>query len=204
IGSVIEYKPINDNWYEISVDVNGKQQNGYIHKKHVENIDSEQKNIEGITQKSPTNVRDRASTKSSVIKTIPIDSIIDFKSFSNYWYEITVEVNGKQQTGYIHRKHVKENDDNNIKSIKGIAQKSPNNLRDTASTTSSVINAIACGSIIEYKRFNDFWYTIAVKVDRENPTGYINEDQFENIESGRKNIEGITQNSPTNVRDRAS
>src|SRR5699024_9603838 len=57
IGSVIEYKPINDNWYEISVDVNGKQQNGYIHKKHVENIDSEQKNIEGITQKSPTNVR---------------------------------------------------------------------------------------------------------------------------------------------------
>src|SRR5699024_9780916 len=146
IGSVIEYKPINDNWYEISVDVNGKQQNGYIHKKHVENIDSEQKNIESITQNSLTNVRDRASTKTSAINTITVDSVIKFKSFSNYWYEITVDVNGKQQTGYIHKKHVEKNndtnEDTNIKSVKGIAQKSPTNIREEPSTKANVVKTI--------------------------------------------------------------
>src|SRR5699024_11294319 len=114
----------------------------------------------GNTQKSPSNVRDRATTKCNVIKTIAVDSVIEFNSFSNYWYETTVDVNGKQQAGYIHKKHVEKNkdthEDTNIKSVKGIAQKSPTNIREEPSTKANVVKTIPIGSVIEYKPFNDF------------------------------------------------
>src|SRR5699024_8469322 len=133
---------------------------------------------------------------------------IKFKSFSNYWDEITVEVNGKQQTGYIPKKHEEKNNDTNeatnIKSVKGIAQKSPTNIREEPSTKANVVKTIPIGSVIEYKPFNDFCYEISVKVNGKNQIGYIHKKHTENLDDNQSSFKAVTSKSPTNVRDRAS
>src|SRR5690606_236571 len=57
---------------------------------------------------SPTNVREGASTKSNVLTKIPRGTILSVQTFSKNWYSYTAMINGKRQTGYIHKKHVKK------------------------------------------------------------------------------------------------
>src|SRR5699024_9464581 len=106
IGSVENYETFSKNWNKITVNVNGKSEVGYIHKKHVTNVKTKPKDTNAVTKKSPTNVRAGASTKSKVIKKIDIGTVINLKTFSKNWYEITVKVNGANKKGYIHRKHI--------------------------------------------------------------------------------------------------
>src|SRR5690625_463729 len=89
IGTVLNYKtiPSDKNWNEIKVDINGEEKVGYIQKKDVENSVSKQESLRGVAKKSPTNIRERASTKSNVVKKHPIGSVIEYKTFSKYWCE---------------------------------------------------------------------------------------------------------------------
>src|SRR5690625_2531011 len=65
-------------------------------------------NLIGVAKKSPTNIRTETSTKSKVLKKLPIGSVIEYKAYSEDWYEIAVEINGKTEVGFIHRKHRSE------------------------------------------------------------------------------------------------
>src|SRR5699024_10056932 len=69
-------------------------------------FNSTAKNITGVAKKSPTNVREDTSTKSKIIKQFSIGQVIEYKDHSKNWNQITVNVNGKQQIGFIHKKHV--------------------------------------------------------------------------------------------------
>src|SRR5699024_3326730 len=106
IGEVIEYQDYSKNWNQITVNVNGKKENRYINKKHVTNMKTKTISLKGVAKKSTTNVRARASTKSKVIKKLPIGSVENYETFSKNWNKITVNVNGKKEIGYIHKKHV--------------------------------------------------------------------------------------------------
>src|SRR5699024_11869275 len=76
------------------------------HKKHVTNVKTKPESLKGVAKKSPTNVRAGASTKSKVIKKLPIGSVENYETFSKNWNKITVNVHGKSEVGYIHKKHV--------------------------------------------------------------------------------------------------
>src|SRR5699024_569469 len=118
--SLVEIDLKYNNNIDISVNNNDDYSNieileGYIVKNNIINnntdnteTDSPEKgqfkkvdSKKGIAQKSPTNVREEPSTKTNVIKTIPIGSVIEYKPINDNWYEISVDVNGKQQNGYI-------------------------------------------------------------------------------------------------------
>src|SRR5699024_9349651 len=105
-GFIIEYKPYNQNWYKAIITKSGVKKTGYIHKKHIEESIISQENVKGIAQKNPTNVRIYPSTKADILTTYNIGEILNYKTFSEHWYEIETKVNGKTKIGYIHKKHV--------------------------------------------------------------------------------------------------
>ncbi|MEI3607806.1 N-acetylmuramoyl-L-alanine amidase [Pseudogracilibacillus sp. SE30717A] len=195
VGTVFEYKSYNDYWYEVTVG----SKKGYVHKNHVENSIENQITLRGIALNSLTNVRSRASTKSSIVTSLPVGAVISFKEFSTFWYEISTTVNGKKVTGYIHKKHV-ENVPNKQENIRGVALNSPTNIRERASTKSKVIKAIPIGSVLEYKSFSTYWY----EVTDGKIVGYIHKNHVENAVVNQKSFFGLALKSPTNIRSRAS
>src|SRR5699024_3681101 len=150
IGTVLTYKIYNKNWYEIEVEVNNKKKIGFVHKKHVKNVVLNQEKLRGIAQKNKTNIRTNASTKSEVMRSVPIGIVIDYKTFFAYWYEITLTVGGKEKTGYIHKKHV-QNIKSTNKKFEGITLKSPTRVREGASTKSPTLKTYPIGSVLNYK-----------------------------------------------------
>lgn len=201
IGSVIRYKTFNDYWYEVVVIIDGKQKTGFVHKKHVENSVSNQDTVRGVALNSPTNVRERASTKSRVLTTFPVGSVIEYNTFSTYWYELSVTVNGIKRTGYIHKKHV-ENIVPEQQSKFGLALKSPTNVRARASTKSEIIKGFPVDSIIEFKTFSTYWYEVSVEVNGKKKTGYIHKKHLGDPE--RETFRGVTLREPTNIRTKPS
>src|SRR5699024_1996919 len=151
--------------------VNGKKEIGYIHKKHVTNVKTKPESLKGVAKKSPTKVRAGASTKSKVIKKLPIGTVVNYKTFSKNWNKITINVNEKKVTGYNKKKHVtkrktKPKDKNDVN------KKSPKNVRAGASTKSKVIKKIDIGTVINLKTLSKKWYEITVKVNGANKKGY--------------------------------
>src|SRR5699024_3781239 len=144
------------NWNKITVNVNGKSEVGYIHKKHVTNVKTKPESLKGVAKKSPTNVRAGASTKSKVIRKLPIGSIENYETFSKNWNKITVNVNGKKAIGYIHKKDV-TNVRTKPKDTKAVTKKSPTNVRAGPSTKSKVIKKIDIGTVINLKTFSKNW-----------------------------------------------
>ncbi len=197
-GTVLDIRlyPKNENWYEVSIG----NKVGYIHKKHVETTVDNQITIRGVALKSPANIRERASTKSKVIKSIPIGSILQYKTFSTHWYEIALDGN---RLGYIHKKHVGDGvstQDN----FRGITLKSPTNIRTTPSTKSKVLTSYPIGSVISYKTFNNHWYEVDVVIGGVKRTGFVHKKHVENSVSKQETKYGLALKSPTNVRVKAS
>src|SRR5699024_2118436 len=100
-GTILEYKIYNKNWSEIKIKVNSKMKTGYVHKKHVETAISNPESIKGVAIKSKTYIRTGASTKSAALTTVPKGEVLNLKTFSKYWYEVEIKVNGKNQVGYV-------------------------------------------------------------------------------------------------------
>jgi len=88
------------------VNVNGRTETGYIHRKHFTSIKTTPKDEVVVATKSPTNVRAGVSTKAKVLTRVKFGDVLNVKTFSKNWYEISIRINGKTETGYIHRKHV--------------------------------------------------------------------------------------------------
>lgn len=202
VGSILVYRTFSKEWYEATVYVNGKRKTGYIHKSHVENAVEDQEKLRGVALNNPTRVYKSAST-SSAWKSYPIGTILNYRTFSKSWYEATVYVNGKKQTGYIHKSHV-ENVVKTQESAKGIGLKSPTTVYSRASTSSSKLKSYAQGSILNYKTFSPNWFEAVVYINGRRTTGYIHNSHLESIYSTSKSLDGVALKSPTNVYSRAS
>lgn len=105
-GSILQYRAYTDNWYEATVYVNGNKKTGYIRKSHVDNLTSKQKTIRGVALKNSTRVYAGPATNSRTLKSYSFAHGLTYKTLSNNWYEATVYINGKPNTGYIHKNDV--------------------------------------------------------------------------------------------------
>lgn len=202
-GTVIDYKTFNEYWYEVTVDINGSKKTGFVHQYHVENATVKQESLRGVALNSPTNIRTLPSTKSNVLATYSIGSIIKYKTFNDYWYEVEMIIGGKRVSGFVHKKHV-ENATINEETVRGVAQKSPTNIRTTPSTKAEVLTTYPVGSVINYKTFNDYWYVVTVSVGGVQKTGFVHKKHVENVPNKQESLKLYTLKSPTNVRARAS
>src|SRR5699024_32413 len=117
--------------------------------------------------------------------------------------QITVSHNGKNKVGYIHKKHV-TNVTTVPKSGKGVAKKSPTNIRAGASTRSKVVKKLAIGEAFDYTTFSKNWNKVTFTSNGKKQTGYIHKKHITNINTKPKNAKLVTKKSPTNVRAGAS
>ena len=202
-GSIINYKTFSTYWYEVTISVDGKEEIGYIHRNHVVNANSNPTMVEGYTVNNPTRIYERATTNSRALVTYPKGSVINYKKFSTYWYQVTVSVNGRSQTGYIHRNHVIDANPSPEK-IQGYTANNPTKVYERASTNSRIIETYPKGSIISYKTFSTYWYQVTVSVNGRNQTGYIHRNHVVNANPNPKLKVGYTANNITRVFERAS
>src|SRR5699024_1008721 len=202
-GSILKYSSLNKNWYVTGVFINGKKQTGYIHKSDVENADDKSKSLQGVASKSPTRIYASASTNSKSIKSYKAGSILKYSTFSKDWYRTGVFINGKKQTGYIHKSDV-ENADDKGKSLQGVASKSPTHIYASASTNSKSIKSYKVGSILKYSTFSKDWYRTGVFINGKKQTGYIHKSHVENADDKGKSLQGVASKSPTHIYASAS
>lgn len=102
-GVLLKYRPNNNDWYEATVYINGAPRKGYIHKNDVgDNIPT----LYGLSVKQPTSVYSKTSRTSSKLKNYRKGHVLKYLPHNSSWYKATVYINGKAQTGYIHRDDV--------------------------------------------------------------------------------------------------
>ncbi|PZD83955.1 hypothetical protein DTX80_13245 [Bacilli bacterium] len=200
-GSILIYKSLSNNWYEALVYINGKPTTGYIHHNDVENIKQNQTSLRGIGLKDRTNVYSKAATNSKVLKSYDQGSVLLYKTFTNDWYEALVYVNGKPTTGYIHKSHV-ENINQNQTTIRGVGVKKRTNVYSKASTNSKVLKSYGQDSILLYKTFTSEWYEALVYVNGKPTTGYIHKSDVKKYE--QTSLRGIGIKNRTNVYSKES
>src|SRR5699024_5504752 len=163
-GSILKYSTFSKDWYKTGVFIDGKKHTGYIHKSDVENPVENPESLEGIEIKSPTHVYSSASTSSKSLKSYKKGSILKYSTFSKDWYKTGVSIDGKKQTGYIHKSDV-ENPVENPESLEGIGIKSPTHVYSSASTSSKSLKSYKAGSILKYSTFSKDWYKTGVFID---------------------------------------
>lgn len=164
IGQVLNMKTYSQNWYEVNIG----GQIGYIHKKHVTVVKTKPVDVRGVAKKKTTNIRVGASTKSKVLRKVPIGHVMSMKTFSKNWYEVTIG----GQIGYIHRKHVTAVKTKPVDATL-FAMKSPTNVRVGASTKANVLTKIPRGTLLKLKTFSKNWYSYTATINGKLQTGYI-------------------------------
>ena len=197
-GSILKYKTFTTDWYQATVYVNGKPKTGYIHRSHVENAVKNQETLQGIGKNNPTRVYSRASTSSTSLKSYAQGTVLKYRTFSKDWYQATVYINGKRQTGYIHKNNV-ENAVKNPETLQGIGINSPTHVYSRASTSSKALKSYAQGSILKYKTFSNNWYQATVYINGKRQTGYIHKSHVDNLVSKQETLNGIAVKNKTNV-----
>lgn len=186
-GSLLKYKPYNDNYYEATVYINGVRTIGYIAKSDVETIVSEQETLTSYADKQPLIVYAKASRNSASLKSYPKGTSLKFKTYTSDWYEATVYVNGKRKTGYIHKDDVSDSID-----LKGIGLAGTVNVYSKSSTTSGVLKSYDQGSLLKYKTYNNSFYVATVYINGVPTTGYIAQNDVETIVSNQETQYEIT------------
>ena len=198
-GSILKYRTFAKDWYQATVKVGGTWRTGYIHKSHVENAEtSNQKEYRGIALQSPTRVYQKASTSAKVWKSYSKNSVLKYRSFSKNWYQATVYVKGKKQTGYIHKDHVQTVDLSKQEHYQGIALQSPTRVYQHATTSSTVLKSYKIGSLLKYRSFTGNWYEATVYVNGKRKTGYIHKNHVDNlVKDHGTTIQALAVSNPT-------
>ena len=109
LGTILKYQTLIPGWYEAKVYIKGKEYTGFIKDSDTENITSPQKDLTGYGAKNPTPIYSKAATNSSVLKSYPQGTKLQFRSFTSKWYEAKVYINGQPKTGYILKDDIGDN-----------------------------------------------------------------------------------------------
>lgn len=175
VGHVLQYRTFIDNWYEATVIINGKPVTGYINVKDVDNVTSNQVAVKGYAKKSKTKVYKNLNKNSKVLKSYNEGHLLQYKTFTDHWYEATVIINGKAQTGYIHKNDVLDLNSKR-ESYKGAAIKKKSYVYSKPSKSSKRLKGYEYGSNLQFKSFTDNWYEAIVIINGKAQTGYIHKN----------------------------
>src|SRR5690625_2888748 len=171
-GSILKYRTYTKSWFEATVYVNGKKHTGYIAAKDVEQIKDNQQTLKGIGIKQPTRVYSSASKSSKTLKSYKAGNILKYRTFTKGWFEATVYINGKKQTGYLASTDVEEIKESQ-ETLNGVGIKQPTRVYSLASKESKVLKNYKYGHILKFRTFSNNWYEATVYINGKPQTGYI-------------------------------
>lgn len=197
-GSILKYRSFNQDWYIATVYIDNKKYTGFISSKDVETAETNQHLLQGIANKKTTNVYSIVSTHSKVLKRYKAGQILKYRSFAKQWYEATIYVNGKKQTGYISSKDVEPINEEK-QSLQGIGIKQPTKIYSLPSKDTKQLKSYKAGQILKYRPFSKNWYKATVYVNGKAQTGYLSANDVEPIYDEKKTLKGIGIKKPTPV-----
>lgn len=105
IGSTLKYRAHNKDWFKATVYINGKPKIGYIHRTDVGPTKPATHQF-GYGTKNPTTVYASTSRNAKKLKSYKQNSLLKYYPHNSSWYRATVIINGKAQTGYLHKNDV--------------------------------------------------------------------------------------------------
>ena len=171
-GSILLYKTFINDWYEAIVIINGERVTGYIHANDVENITNNQAALKGYSKTSRTSVYKNPSKKSEALRSYSEGRLLQYRTFTENWYEATVILNGQQVTGYIHKNDVVD-ENTPQETLEGVAISGTTYVYDSPSRNSKRLKGYSYGSKLIFKSFTNNWYEAVVFVNGERKQGFI-------------------------------
>lgn len=191
-GDILTYRKFDSNWHITDVTINGKTQPGFIRIDDIETAVVPQKKLKGVAIKSPVHVYSTASTGSKVLKSYEYGAILSYKTFTDGWNEMTVQVDGKSQTGYVQTADVGD-----LKTkLKGYALFDPVYVHSRTDKKSTKLKKYKKGSILQYRAYNTDWFQVDVVINGKNQTGFIHKNDVNN---NPPLLSGYAFKSPTYV-----
>lgn len=169
LGSKLIYRTHSKDWFSATVYVKGKAHTGYIHAKDVETAVSDQITLQGVGVSNLVKVYKSGSRSSDTWKSYLYGSTLKYKTFTKNWYEATVIINGKSQTGYIAKKDVGALNTR----LTSYAQKTQTNVYSSTSRNSSVLKGYKSGTKLKYQAYNKNWFKATVYINGKAKTGFI-------------------------------
>lgn len=194
IGSTLKYETYNDNWYKAKVKVNGKYVQGYINKHDVDTfVENKGKTYNSYGIKHPTNVYASPSTNSKVLKSYNYGHLLKYRALSENWYEATVYIAGKPQTGYISKNDLRDN----LPALEqGYAQTKLTNVYESTSKDSRILKSYFAGQLLKFRPYNDTWYIATVYLNGKPHVGFIHKND---VGDEINKLSGYAQLKDTNV-----
>lgn len=190
-GQILKYKAYDKDWFTATVYINGKAHTGFIHTSDVETATTRASSLQGVAVKNPTKIYSKAATNSKVLKSYNYGNLLKYRSFTKDWYVATVYLNGKAQTGYIHKSDVGSMNT----TLTGYAQ-NHTSVYSKTSKSSSVLKSYAIGSTLKYRPYNGNWYVATVYVNGKKQTGYIHKGD---VGANRSTLTSYAIANPTTV-----
>ena len=95
--------------------------------------------------------------------------VLQYRAYNSNWFEATVYVNGKAQTGYIHVNDVGDK----APVLKGYALLNSTYIYSNTSRSAARLKTYKIGHQLQYRPYNSSWYVATVYVNGKAQTGYI-------------------------------
>lgn len=190
-GQLLKYETYTKDWYVATVVVNGKKETGYIKTTDVSN---QIPSASGVSLRK-VNIYRTASLKSNVLKSYNAGKIVKYKPYNKDWYQATVYINGKGQTGYIYKKYV-DTIVSNPTNGTGIAVQIPTKIYNEPSTGAKVLKSYKQSQTLKFKTFSSNWYQATVIINGIKKIGYIHKTD---VGDKTSTLSGYALNSPTTI-----
>ncbi len=176
-------------WYKCRTKVNGKNKTGYISSAYIK---QKSKPTGYVNSKVTTtlNVRKKAKPSAKVLMKIPTGTKVTVHGIKyatkKYWYKVKVTYKNKTKTGYVDsayidiKNHISNTNDSSTNSsdkttILGYVNEKVTtslNVRNAASTQSTILVAIPRNTEVTILGTSGDWYNIKVTYDKKTYTGY--------------------------------
>lgn len=191
-GHVLKFRSYNTNWYIATVYVNGKAETGYIYAKDVETAEVSPTSHKGVGTKETIRIYSTPSSYAAVVKSYTYGSILQYRTFTSAWHEVTVYVKGKKQTGYL-----KADDVNELHTkLKGYATNKTTSVYSNPNQHSAVLKSYKRGHVLQYQGYHSNWFIAKVMVNGKAQTGYI---RTKDVSPNAPMITGYASSDPTHV-----
>ncbi|MED4130204.1 N-acetylmuramoyl-L-alanine amidase [Shouchella miscanthi] len=195
-GHLLEFRPYNSEWYEATVNINGKWEDGFIHRKDVDPLLGEEISQQNYALKQPTQVYTNPTRSGEVLRGYQAGHLLQYRTYSSTWHIATVYINGEPKTGYIHADDVGPRE--NIR-LRGVASLQPTSVYSETSKDSAILRSYSQGHLLEFRPYNSEWYEATVSINGKWENGFINKKDVDLLDPIQKQLTGLAMRGSTNV-----
>lgn len=167
-----------------------------------EKLETELEELRGVALQKTTNVYAEPELGAPVLTSYQEGDILKFHRYDSDWYTLTIEINGENQTGYLHSKDI-DIITSESKRLEGAALKQPVAIYATPSQNSEILKTYNYNHRLIYRSFSSQWHIATVYINGKPKTGYIFAKNVGEQDQS-KSVRGIALANKTHVYSKTS